>query len=186
MTGSIGWWIASAVLLFWSVGAYNRLVRLRAECITAFAALDAQWQRQLALVNATLPAWAQAQQPAQPGERVDDITLLWAALRGAAAQLSVALAALRPRPLQADAAAALAAAQDVLSTAWQRLQQDANDLAGSSLPDTVATQWQQHGGETSKAQAQFNEAVARYNAAIAQFPAVLLAWLFGFKRAGAV
>jgi cell division protein FtsL len=74
---------------------------------------------------------------------MDDIMLLWAALRGAAVQLSVALAAMRPRPLQAEAAAALAAAQDVLGTAWQRLQQDANDLAGSSLPDTVATQWLQ-------------------------------------------
>jgi LemA protein len=100
--------------------------------------------------------------------------------------LSVALAAMRPRPLQAEAAAALAAAQDVLGTAWQRLQQDANDLAGSSLPDTVATQWLQQAGETAKAQAQFNDAVARYNAAVAQFPAMLLAWLFGFKRAGAI
>ena len=29
----------------------------------------------------------------------------------------------------------------------------------------------------------FNQAVANYNHAIAQFPAVLLAWLFSFKRA---
>ena len=28
---------------------------------------------------------------------------------------------------------------------------------------------------------QFDQAVGRYNEAIAQFPAVLLAWLFGFK-----
>jgi LemA protein len=93
---------------------------------------------------------------------------------------------MRPRPLQAEAAAALGAAQDVLNSAWRRVQQDANDLAGSSLPDTVAAQWQQLAGETSTAQQQFNEAVARYNAAITQIPAVLLAWLFGFKRAGAV
>lgn len=186
MTGSIGWWVGAAVLLFWGVGAYNRLVRLRAEIITAFAALDAQWQRQLALVDATLPDWARPSQLTQPGELMDDITLLWAALRGAAAQLAVALAAMRPRPLQAEAAAALGAAQDVLNTAWQRVQQDANDLAGSSLPDTVAAQWQQHAGETAKAQAQFNEAVARYNAAVVQFPAVLLAWLFGLRRAGAL
>ncbi len=186
MTGSIGWWVASAVLLFWGVGAYNRLVRLRADIIAAFGVLDAQWQRQLALVDATLPAWARPPQQTQPAELMDDIMLLWAALRGAAVQLSVALAAMRPRPLQAEAAAALAAAQDVLGTAWQRLQQDANDLAGSSLPDTVATQWLQQAGETAKAKAQFNDAVARYNAAVAQFPAMLLAWLFGFKRAGAI
>jgi LemA protein len=183
---SIGWWIGAAVLLFWSVGAYNRLVRLRAEANTAFAALDAQWQRQLALIDASLPESAQPSQLTQPGEFMDDIALLWAALRGAAAQLGASLAAMRPRPLQAEAAAALGAAQDVLNTAWRRVQQDANDLAGSSLPDTVAAQWQQLAGETSTAQQQFNEAVARYNAAITQIPAVLLAWLFGFKRAGAV
>ena len=35
--------------------------------------------------------------------------------------------------------------------------------------------------QTHAATEQFNQAVARYNEAIAQFPAVLLAWLFGFK-----
>jgi len=55
---SIGWWTVAAVLLFWSVGAYNRLVRLRAETNAAFAALDAQWLRQLALVDATRQALA--------------------------------------------------------------------------------------------------------------------------------
>ena len=183
---SIGWWVASAVLLFWSVGAYNRLVRLRAEANTAFAALDAQWQRQLALVNASLPESAVPSQLTQPGDLMDDVMLLWTALRGAAAQLSASLAAMRPRPLQAEAAAALAAAQDVLGSAWLRVQQDANDLAGSSLPDTVAAQWLRLNHETSQAQAQFNEAVVRYNAAIAQFPAVLLAWVFGFRRAGVI
>jgi LemA protein len=84
---------------------------------------------------------------------MDDITLLWTALRGAAAQVSASLAAMRPRPLQAEAAAALGAAQDVLGTAWQRVQQDANDLAGSSLPDTVAAHWQQLTNETRKSRA---------------------------------
>jgi LemA protein len=74
----------------------------------------------------------------------------------------------------------------VLGTAWQRVQQDANDLAGSSLPDTVAAHWLQLTNETRKSQEHFNEAVARYNAGIGQFPAVLLAWVFGFKRAGAI
>ena len=34
--------------------------------------------------------------------------------------------------------------------------------------------------------ARFNEAVARYNEAIGQFPALLLAWVFGFKRGRAL
>jgi LemA protein len=35
--------------------------------------------------------------------------------------------------------------------------------------------------QTHAATDQFDLAVGRYNEAIAQFPAVLLAWLFGFK-----
>ena len=31
---------------------------------------------------------------------------------------------------------------------------------------------------------QFNLAVLRYNTSISQFPALLLAWLFGFKAGG--
>jgi LemA protein len=133
-------------------------------------------------VRETLPP----SQSTQPAALMDEVGQLWAALGGATAQLSASLAAMRPRPLQAEAAAALGTAQAVLMSAWQRVQHDAHDLAGASLPDTVAAQWQQLAADTAKAQAQFNEAVARYNAAIGQFPAVLLAWLFGFGAAGAV
>ncbi len=38
---SLAGWIVVAVLLFWFVGAYNRLVRLRASVLQAYAALDA-------------------------------------------------------------------------------------------------------------------------------------------------
>lgn len=179
--GSFGWWVAAAaVLLFWSVGAYNRLVRLRAEANTAFTVMDSHWQRQIALIHETL-APSRLVPPAQP---MDDVTQLWAALEGATAQLVAALAAMRPKPLHAESAAALGAAQSVLMSAWQRVQHDAHDLAGASMPDTIEMQWQQLTADTDKAQAQFNDAVTRYNAAISQFPAVLLAWLFGFKAAG--
>ena len=38
------WWLglAAALLFFWCVGGYNRLVRLRAAVTSAFAALDEQ------------------------------------------------------------------------------------------------------------------------------------------------
>ena len=33
-------WSLAALLLFWAIGAYNRLVRLRAQAIAAFATLE--------------------------------------------------------------------------------------------------------------------------------------------------
>ena len=186
-------WIGLPVLLFWSVGAYNRLVRLRAEANAAFAALDAQWQRQLALVQSSLPDEFQTSQFTLDGAMIGDGSELWAGLRGASTQFATSLAAMRARPprtpsesspnLHASRAGALRAAQDVLLLAWQRVSTDAHDLAGAAMPETVAAQWQQLMQDTHRLQAQFNDAVTRYNVAIAQFPAVLLAWLFGFKAA---
>ena len=37
---SLAGWIAVAVLLFWFVGAYNRLVRLRAAVLQAYATVS--------------------------------------------------------------------------------------------------------------------------------------------------
>ena len=167
----------AAVLLFWVVGAYNRLMRLRAEANTAFAGLDAELAKQVALVRECLPP-PEATQPAALEETVS----FWSALHGAAAQFAASLAAARARPLEPDGIPALSAAQDVLAMAWERAERDdAHDLAGPRLPDTVTARRAQLALQTHAAIEQFDRAVTRYNEAIAQFPAVLLAWLFGFR-----
>ena len=51
MTHTILYWLLPAVLLFWALGAYNRLVRLRAQVITAFVAVDNRLSQSLVLVT---------------------------------------------------------------------------------------------------------------------------------------
>jgi LemA protein len=166
----------AAVLLFWAVGAYIRLMRLRAEAKTAFARLEAELSKQVALVRECLPP-PEATQPAAL-----EASSFWSALHGAAAQFAASLAAARTRPLEPEGIAALSAAQDVLAMAWERAERDdAHDLAGPRLPETVTLRRAQVALQTHAAIDQFDRAVGRYNEAIAQFPAVLLAWLFGFK-----
>ena len=177
MRSSILSWPIFAVLLFWAVGAYNRLVRLRAEAHTAFAGVEAEFTRQVELVSKSLPG-AEFTLPAP----LEQESTFWAGLQGAARQFATSLAAARHRPLDARRMAALNAACDVLVMAWETAQRDeAHDLAGPRLPDTVLARRSQLAGQTRAAIEQFNLAVARYNDAIAQFPAVLLAWLFGFE-----
>jgi len=172
-------WILAAVLLFWAVGAYNRLVRLRSEAKAAFAALDQELSRQVALVQACLPAG-----DSHPASLFEGGSSFWSSLEGAAAQFAASLAAARSRPLEPDGIATLAAAQDVLAMAWERaLRDDAHDLAGSRLPESVSITREHLVVQAAAATEQFNLAVARYNAAIGQFPALLLASLFGFKQA---
>lgn len=168
MMSSLLAWLLPAVLLFWSVGAYNRLVRLRAEVKGAFAGVEAELQRHIELVQ-QLPQDTAGQ-------------ALWSQVRAATTQLGTSLAAARARPVDAQGIEALRAAGDVLSMAWDRAErEDVHDLAGSRLPEATAAARAQLLARIHAAALQFNEAVERYNRAIAQFPAVLLAWVFGFK-----
>lgn len=183
MSFPLALWVGAAVTLFWSVGAYNRLVRLRSDAIMAFGALEAAWQRQIELVRGSLPESAEASGLTQPGDLPDRITTVWTGLSGAATQCATSLAAMRLRPLDPRAAAALTEAHDVFSMAWLRVQQEAHDLAGAPMPETLGLQWQHAQMLAGSARQDFNGAVGRYNEAIGQFPALLLAWVFGFKMA---
>jgi len=172
-------WIVAPLLLFWSVGAYNRLVRLRADARAAFAALDAELTRQVELVRVCVPGDESPISNIGGGEQS-----FWAGLQGAATQFAASLMAARQRPLEPERIAALGAAQDVLLMAWARVErEDAHDLAGSRLPDTINLQRIQLASQAEAATEQFNLTVGRYNRGVRQFPALLLARLFGFRPA---
>lgn len=179
MPSSFVLWIAAGVLLFWSVGAYNRLVRLRAEANAAFAALDAEFSKQVDLVRACL-----AQPDDHPASQFDGQSSFWAGLHNAVAQFATSLSSARVKPLETEGIAALGAAHEVLAMAWERAERDdAHDLAGPRLPESVMARRGELVLLTHAATENFNQAVMRYNEGIAQFPAVVLAWLFGFKAA---
>jgi len=178
-TSSLLFWAALAMLLFWGVGAYNRLVRLRSEAKSAFASVETELARQVALVQACLPPADEVADLQSPGDNG-----FWSSLEGAALQFSASLKSAKHMPLDPERIAALGAAIDVLASAWERAERDdAHDLAGSRLPERVAEERSQLTRMSMAAIEQFNQAVGRYNQAIAQFPASLLAWIFGFQAA---
>ena len=182
-------WISLAVLLFWAVGAYNRLVRLRSAAIQAFGGLDAHLVRMITMLGEYEATLLPERDPS------DARAALWAATTQFGASLAVA----RSRPLDAQAAAALSTADQVLDGAWQAVVRSAAsgvppakdaDASGGDEPvrqDDVLAAWSirrdQHVAHNAVARQQFNDAVAQYNRAIAQFPANVLAWLFGFQKA---
>lgn len=183
MSESLALWISAAVLLFWSVGAYNRLVRLRAAVLLAFAAVEVPLREQVELAQSCLPLSANSA-GMQEDVLQDDMSSLWSGLGAAANQFAASLAGARAHPLDPDTTAALNAAIGVMQMAWQRMQQDdAHDLAGAALPENLQLQWQQLEARREASTALFNEAINQYNGAIAQFPALLLASLFHFKPA---
>ena len=173
-------WLLPALLLFWAIGAYSRLTRLRAAALRAFGALDACMARLIALAGEYHAARAALPEPDAP--QADSS----AALQAAATQFGASLAATRATPLDAGALAALAAGAHVLETAWQTALRQTPQGADGSAPEALAPcirQREQLALESAAALAQFNAAVTRYNQGIAQFPANLLARLSGLKPA---
>lgn len=84
-------WASAALLLCWLVGAYNRLVRLRAAVVRSFGPLDAALLR----LQLLLAECERAHAPA--ADR----------LQAAAAQFGASLAQARAQPLHAGATTAL-------------------------------------------------------------------------------
>ena len=183
MSGSIVFWSTLALLVFWAVGAHNRLVRLRGSAMQAFARLHLEFAQQAELLERCLDSVAQSFSASRPAEVHDGASARWATLSGATAQFRASLAATRTRPLDGGAVAALAAALTVLTTAWTRVCDECHDLAGEPIPASVLDRWTLLTHQAATACVDFNTAVNAYNAAVQEFPAVLVAWLFGFQRA---
>ena len=193
---SLGYWIGAALLLFWFVGAYNRLMRLRTAALQAYATLDAALVRQLDFVQSRI----QPEPVPTDGTGSVDATTA-SSLRATTAQLSTLLAATRLHPLDPASIAALATALHVMLAAWERLHPYAVLSFGADgtlsrpvpvglksdeplPPDAeIPVPWPEPSPAAEIARQHFNMAVAAYNAAIAQFPAMLVAWVMQLRHA---
>ena len=131
---SFGYWVGAAVLLFWFVGAYNRLVRLRSATLQAYAVLDAALVRQLDFVQAQAVAAlaTHAGTAGVPREASVEASgahvaatvapgpgaAAYVSLKATTTQLSTLLAATRLRPLDGQRMAALDTALHVMLGVW--------------------------------------------------------------------
>jgi LemA protein len=161
----------AALLLFWAVGAYNRLVQLRGAIVRQFAAVDAQFRARQALLQQLLDALAPALANAAP--RI-------AALRAACQQVEIACDAAKLRPGAVGAITSLRLADTILAEARARL--PVPSAPGSEL-GALSTQLIASDASLAYARHQFDAAVRDYNRAVRQFPTVLLVGLFGFRTA---
>ena len=167
-TGTIVSMAIVAVLLFWVVGAHNRLVAMRSQIVALFAPLDAQLRQRHLLLREQ----AQSLAGSVPGVR-GDLDALHAALSQAEAACNHA----RSRPGAVGAVAALRLAEDVLLGTRARLvaQWHGHPALADSGARLAANE-----AALEFARRRFNEAVAEYNDAVRQFPTWLVAALFGF------
>lgn len=163
-----------ALLVFWSVGAYNRLVRLKNTIANAFGQIDVQLKRRYDLI----PNLVEAAKKYLQHER-DTLEAVITARNHARA----ASDAVRSKPSSAAAVLGLAGAEQALSGALGGLFALAESYPELKADETIRELGEELTSTENKvafARQAYNDAVLDYNNAQGQFPAVLIARLFGF------
>jgi LemA protein len=168
----------AAVLVFWMVGAYNRLVALRNAIAAAWAGVAETLQQRGEVVA---PLLAALHEPLAAERGALD------ALRSSHGQAQAAATEMKARPLSVQAVAGWRQAESALASAASRvlalLDQHAELRSAPDVATAVAT-W--HSSETRLVYGcqVFDAAVSAYNEATAQLPTRWLLRLFGFAPAG--
>ena len=166
-----------AVVVFWAVGAYNRLVSLRNKFRNAFAQIDVQLKRRYDLI----PNLVETAKAYMKHERETLENVIKA--RNTAVSANAAASA---DPGSASAIQGLVAAEGALSGALSRL-----FALAEAYPDLKANQnmmqlTEELTGTENKisfARQSFNDAVMSYNTSAQQFPTNVIASAFSFTPA---
>lgn len=170
----------AALLVFWMVGAYNRLMALRNAIGAAWAQIDEALRHR----GQAVPPLVQALREPLAAEQGALDTLL--AVHG---QAHSAAAALGARPLAMAAAAAWLAAETALASAASRvlalLEQHA-ELRADAAVSALAATWREGELRLGFARQLFDAAALAYNEALGQWPTRWLARLFGFSAAARI
>jgi LemA protein len=176
-------WVAliiAAVVVFWMVGAYNRLMALRNRLGRAFEQVEHWVGRRSGAVAALAAA---LREPLASEHGALD------ALIAADERVRRAVADWRARPVAEPSARALVGAEAEMGSAASRalalVDQQPELAAGEAVAQHLAA-LRESQTRLAFARQLFNEIAAQYNAAARQFPTRLLARSFGFGSAGSI
>ena len=166
-----------AVLAFWAVGAYNRLVQLRNAIGNAFAQIDVQLKRRYDLIPNLVETAKRYLQ--HEHETLEAVT-------AARSQALAAADAVRSRPGAAGPVKSLAMAEQVLGGAMGRLMalvEAYPELKADQTLRELSEELTSTENKVAFSRQLFNDAAMDYNVAAQQFPTSLLAGVFGFRQA---
>ncbi|NMM10532.1 MAG: LemA family protein [Polaromonas sp.] len=164
----------ASLLVFWAVGAYNRLVRLKNIIGNAFGQIDVQLKRRYDLIPNLVDA---ARKYLQHEQSTLEAVIV------ARNQARTASDAVRSRPANANAVTALAVAEQALDGSLGRLFAVAEaypELKADQTIRELSEELTSTENKVSFARQAYNDAVLDFNNAQGQFPALLIARLFGF------
>ena len=176
--GEIALLVGAAVLVFWVLGAYNRLVALRNAIGEAWGKVDeARRQRSTAFQ----PLLVALREPL--AERPSALE----AMTAAHLETELKADALRTRPVAAALARDWSRAEALLEAAASRVFTlvEVNPALQQAAPVLQASAaWREATARLGFARQLYNETATAYDQAIGEWPTRLLVRSFGFRRAG--
>jgi len=170
----------AAVLLFWVIGAKNRLVAMRNTIADAWGKVQTALDQRGAAVE---PLVAALREPMAAEQGALDT---WTAAHAEARKATAALAA---RPVDESRAQAWVAAESALAAAASRvlaLLDQHTELRQQEPVAALALAWRDGQARLPFARQLYNEAAAAYNDALGVFPTPLVARAFRLGRAGLI
>lgn len=166
-----------ALLIFWVVGAHNRLVRLKNSIAKAFGPVDLQLKRRYDLITGLVEVAEKYLQH----ERATLDDLVTARNRARTASDVV-----RSRPANAQAVTTLAASEQTLDDSLERLFAVAHvwpEMKTDEAMRGVRSELANIDNQMAFASHAYNGEVLNYNHAHGQFPVLVVARLFSFVPA---
>ena len=184
MSTSVFLWSILAISTFWAVGAYNRLVRLRARCLESFALLGQHLVR-YARVTQDFANRGESSRVEETAKELEGSPELWIQLESELETLNLLLWDFKSAHLDVKVIAVNKSGNAVTSI-WGRMRSMPLDLAGAALPEVLVREWDENSMNVKAAMDRFNENVDDYNAAVVQFPAKMIGSFFDIKPAGQI
>ena len=176
-------WIVVAMVLFWVVGLYNRLMRIRARSMAALRSVEKHMRHCIKLAQLHVNNADTAQ--ATPSSCIPD------GLRREQAQLIANLQLLdqalkdaRGIPLARHSVARVGELFEATQSLWLANCNGSAEHGEGALPETVRMQWDVALAKAQTARAGLNTILFKYNEAVYQFPARLVVGVLGFRPAG--
>lgn len=172
--------ILFAVVVFWAVGAYNRLMRLRARCTEAFTTLG---QHLLDYSRIAKEHWTYVEKLERqiPSQESDSVYMLLRNLQEELGTIELLINDPKAGWWEDLHFKAIGVAGNAIACTWGRLRSIPSDLAGQAIPDALVREWDANSMGLKINMDRFNGLVAEYNEAVTQFPAVLIGRFFQLK-----
>lgn len=166
-------------MIFWALGAYNRLVRMRGQIVQQYFALETVLLKYQDLVQEAITIAATATNGWRASFAPELGASLWTRLQVCANHAAMAMARMHEHPLLPKSADELMQTSEELESAWLALVHP--DVYYLSVPDALKKNWNDIDVLLQPELEKFNTMSGDYNFAINLFPALFIAKIMGFK-----